>query len=268
MRPLVPILLACVVVLGLASVTAAQNEPAAPKIESARPYIEQICTHLSSTNPRVRYSAREALRNYGGQAVPLIKAARERAKDPHVKAFIDRVLVRVRLPGWRASGKTDAAARKRYMAALRNRAPYDIDRIAMDIHLTFEQIARLDPILRRHFKEVNALWQELREAGATRDKEAYKELNHEIKLMVGKVEPKLRAFLDVKQTDHVKRLMLQLRSGGKFQAQLPGHLQAWQRDLEERWNNRGNLSEAEVEALKEEWGEFKRQAYGKGGGGK
>jgi len=150
MRSLVLIALAFVVLLGLAPSSQAQDRPDKPKIENARPYIEQWCAHLSSTNPRVRFAAREALGTFGAQAVPLIQA-------------------------------------------------------------------------------------------------------------------KLRAFLDVKQTEYVKRLMLQLRSGGKFQ--VPVHLRAWQRDLEERWKNRGNLTEAEVEALKEEWGEFKRQAAGKGGAG-
>jgi len=260
------ILFVCVTVLGPAAGTPAQHEPARPKIENARPYIEQICTHLSSTNPRVRFTAREALRNYGSQAVPLIRAARERTRNPHVKAFIDRTLGRVRILGRLASRKGNAAARKKTVAALRNRPPYDIDRIAVHITLTFEQISKLDPILRRHFKELRKLWGELREAGALKDKEAYQDLNQEIKLMVEKAVPKLQAFLDARQIEYVKRIMLQLRSGGKYEAGLPVHLQAWQRELEERWKNRENLSEAELEALKAEWGEFKRQAYeGRGG---
>ena len=266
MRSLVPIVLGCIVVLGLAAGTDAQAEPAKPKIESARPYIEQQCTHLSSTNPRVRYTAREALRNFGGQAVPLIKAAKDRTEDPNVKAFIDRVLVRVRTAGWLASQKKDPRARTSLRAVTRNRVPYDIDRIAMDINLTFEQIAKLDPILRGHFKELSALWQELRDAGATRDKEAYRELNHEVTLLVKAAEPTLRVFLNVKQTEYVKRLMLRLRSGGAYQ--VPVRLQAWGEDLKRRWENRGSLSEAELKALMEEYGEFKQQAYGKGGGGK
>lgn len=254
------------VVVGLDPVTgaAAQQEPVAPKIESARPFIEQTAAHLISTNPRVRYTAREALVNFGRQAVPLIRAQREKVKDANVRAFLDRTLVRVEQRGWRASMKTDSKARSRYMASLRNRSPYDIDRIAMDINLTFEQVGKLDPILKRHFKDLSDLWAEFREAGAVKDKGAYEDLNAEIRLLVKNAEPKLKVFLDAPQTEHIKRLMLRLRGGGRVDARLSPKLARWQKDLTERWNNRESLSEAEQEELKREWGEFKREAYGGG----
>jgi hypothetical protein len=251
--------------LGLATAATAQEKPVKPEIESARPYIEQTCTHLSSTNPRVRYAAREALRNFGTQAVPLIQAARKKSENPHVQAFIDRVLVRVRSSEWRGAGKTDLEASKNRKVAMKNRAPYDIDRIAMDINLTFEQIARLDPLLRRHVREVAALWAELRAAGALKEKEAYRDLDQEIELLVKKTEPKLRAFLDARQTEQVMRLLRRLGSSGTSRpdSRVPEHLQAWERDLTERWNNRANLTEDERKELMEEWRIFKERAYGK-----
>lgn len=264
MRLRIVILIASAIWPGFATLAAAQQEPAAPKIESARPFIEQTSAHLTSTNPRVRYTAREALMNFGRQAVPLIRAKREKAEDADVKAFLDRTLARMQQRGWRASMKTDPDARRSYLASLRNRSPYDIDRIAMNINLSFAQLGKLDPILKRHFKDLNDLWAEFREAGAVKDKGAYADLNAEIKLLVKNAEPKLKAFLDATQTEHVKRLMLRLRGGGKVEARLSPELAQWQKDLTERWNNRENLSEAEQGELKREWGEFKRRAYGGG----
>ena len=256
----IPFLLLSTSLLGEIAGIAAQSDPPPPKIESAQPFIHQLCKHLSSTNPRVRYTVREALRNLGRQTIPALEAARNSTQDTNVKAFITRTLGHVKLFGWRRSGKMDTTVRKNYMAALRNRPHYDIDRIARDINLTFDQIARLDPILRRHFKEMDALWQELRDAGALKDKEAYRDLNDEIKHMVEKAEPKLRAFLDAKQTEHVKRLMLRLRYRAVKSAvteQLRNGLRAKEEELRRR-----------MEALKAEWKDMKEQAKQGEGKGK
>jgi hypothetical protein len=265
MSPLVPAATASAILCALVALSPAQQQdPPAPGIESARPYLEQTSAHLTSTNPRVRYAAREALANFGRQAVPMIKALRAKVEDPNVRAFLDRTLVRVQQAGWRASMKNDREARRRYLASVRNRRPYDIDRVAMQINLTFAQVGKLDPMLGRHFKQLAALWGEMREAGALKDRAAYRDYNEEVRLLVKDAEPKLGAFLDAKQVEYVKRLMLRLRGGGAVLAKLSPEQQRRQKELTERWNNRENLSEEELEALKREWGEFKREAYGGG----
>lgn len=249
-----------VALLAAASAVVAQDDAGAPsadapKIASPAPFIDSLCTHLSSTNPRVRYTAREGLVNFGAQGMLALRKAREGATDPHVQAFIDRVIARVKLRTLRPAGRSALskprseearAAREAFAAAIRNRPKFDVDRIAMDITLTFEQIAKLEPILTRHFGEVDAMWREVKELGATRDKEAYKALNEEIGLLVEKAEPKLRAFLDEKQTKYVLRLMKR-RYGGAFSSY---SLRAREAEMKDRARALEEAIRAKEEAMK------------------
>ncbi len=242
-------------VLIAASTGIAQEGADAPEIASPAPFIDSLCTHLSSTNPRVRYTAREGLVNFGAQGMLALRKAREGATDPHVQAFIDRVIARVKLRTLRPAGRSALskprseearAAREAFAAAIRSRPKFDIDRIAMDVTLTFDQIAKLEPILTRHFSEVDSMWREMKELGATRDKEAYKALNEEIGLLVEKAEPKLSAFLDEKQTKYVLRLMKR-RYGGAFSSY---SLRAREAEMKDRARALEEALRAKQEALK------------------
>ena len=111
-----------------------------------------------------------------------------------------------------------------------------------------------DPILHRHFREMDGLWREMRDADATKDKGAYAALHAEVRRIAEQAKPKLRQFLDARQTRYVMELMSRFRYGGKpTTSAWSGDLRARERDLTERW-----------EALLEEWRVFKEEAYGVG----
>jgi hypothetical protein len=125
-----------------------------------------------------------------------------------VKAFIDRTLKRI---------KTAAKAAKRgggnQFFSLMSGATggRDIDRIAMELNLKWEQMDQMLPIFTKYDANAKALMKEMQESGGFGDKEAWKDLQEEMKLMRQDAEPEFAKFLDESQA---KRALRYLGQGG------------------------------------------------------
>jgi len=161
--------------------------------------VGDLCKKLSHPNPRIRLAVREALRMVGRDATEAIEQELARAQDPHVKAFIRRVLRLV---------KEGVDPRRRLgFKELRDRDVTfdDIDWLAMELGLTFEQMARLEPILKNHVKELIELYKELRMEEF--DLKVFREFIEENEQMVKDLEPDLKAVLNRRQASYVKRLV-------------------------------------------------------------
>jgi len=212
MRNLIIAVLLSVVVLSLAAVAQEQEKPRSqPAAQpaavplNAQQFIQNMVNQVENKNPRIRFAVREALVTMGSQATPLLQEKKAVVKNVHVKAFITRILSRLK----RAAKHKGRNAIFAGFMGNRNR---DIDRIAMDLNLTFEQMAKLEPVFKKYDKNVKELNAEMKESGAFGDKEAWKDLMDEMKLMAQETEPDLREFLDEKQTKGAMRYLR--RSGG------------------------------------------------------
>lgn len=196
----------------LAQVEPVAPPPAAPPAPAvgeanAQQFIQMMVGQVANKDPRIRFAVREALMAMGSQAVPALKEASQLQVDPHVKAFIARTLDRIQQMAKRATGRG-----AEFLAAL-PMGGRDIDRIAMELSLTFEQMAKLEPVFKNFDKQVRELFAEMKEAGGFADREAWKDLADERKLMEEETRPKLEEFLDEKQTEGAMRY---LRGAGGF----------------------------------------------------
>jgi hypothetical protein len=175
------------------------DEPAAPAAAAESiAFMKDLVQRMESPDARVRFAVREALVVMNRQALPVLNEHKASTQNEHLKAFIDRTIARIKSMQTRAG---------RSWSTMRGR---DLDRLAMDCNLTLEQISQIQPILAKHDKNMQDLWNEFRESGAYRDKEAYKDLQDERKLMVEEAEPGLRKYLNDAQT---KAVMEHLRTG-------------------------------------------------------
>lgn len=173
------------------------------KTINAQQYVKYLVAQINSPDAKLRYSIREALRGMGAQAVVVLQNAKKIEKDPHIKAFIDRTIARIKLQSLARPTGNDRAAMSKYM---RQRfGTVDIDRLAMDAKLTLEQIAKVEPILKRARKEAGDLIEVFSEAGGWRDREAWSDLNEEMKAITDRVKPELRGSLNASQVERVAR---------------------------------------------------------------
>lgn len=183
-----------------AAVATAQRAPAgdtaapAAKAEAVS-FIDHLCGRLTSDDARLRFAAREALVVMGNQCVPALKQASGAQKDPHVQAFIQRTLARI---------KTLSGNKKKRRWTSPGR---DLDRMAMQTNLTLEQVSKLEPLFAKHDKDVKALWAEFRESEGFKDPGGYKDLMAEVKLLAEEATPELEKFLDEKQRKYVAQQM-------------------------------------------------------------
>lgn len=171
-------------------------QPAPP--QNAQQFLNNLVGQVGNKDPRIRFAVREGLVAMGAQATPVLTAAKATHADPHVKAFIDRTLKRVK-----------AMAKRKGRSAMffsMNRGR-DIDRIAMELNLGWEQMAKLGPVFKKFDRDAKDLYAAMREEGGFRDSEAWKDLREEMKLMREEAEPKLSEFLDEKQTKGAMRYM-------------------------------------------------------------
>jgi len=199
-------------VIGLAVLLAvpamAQDEKPASAVKAAESveFMKQLATRMGSKDATVRFAVREALVVMGKRAIAALNARMAEEKDEHVKAFIARTILRLKSIKTTPQGRSYAASRGR-----------DLDRLAMQCGLTLEQIAQIQPLLAKHDKNVKELWAEFREAGAWRDKGAYKDLQEEMKLLAEESEPVLRRYLNEDQMKLVSgQLKGNIRSRGAF----------------------------------------------------
>ncbi len=192
------IILVALLVMPMAAQENAPAKAAGPALESTG-FIQSLCKKMESPNARLRFAVREALVIMGKQTLPVLNAAKAESKNVHLNAFITRTIARV---------KSMKTTRGRTYSTLRSR---DIDRLAMNANLTLEQITQILPILAKYDKNRKELYAEFREAGGYQDKEAYKDLQEELKLMVEEAVPDLKKYLNEKQ---VKTVTSQIRGGG------------------------------------------------------
>jgi len=185
---------------------AASAAPPAANPLNAQQFINVLVQQMGNKDPRIRFALREALVNMGTQALVTLKATKEAQTDPHVKAFIGRTVERIEKIAKRQKGRL--AQFSHFFANVGGR---DIDRIAMDLNLSFDQMAKIDPILKKYDRDVKDLYAAMREEGGFMDKDAWKDLKDEMDLMRGETRPKFEEFLSEDQT---KGAMRYLQSGG------------------------------------------------------
>jgi len=185
-------------VLPLAAQVPVKGKPAVQASESIQ-FMQTIVGKMGSKDARLRFAVREALVVMGKQAIPVLNEAKAGVKCVHLKAFMTRTIARL---------KSIKTFRGRSYPSTRGR---DIDRLAMVVNLTLEQVTNVSPILAKYDKNVKELWAEFKEAGGYTDKEAYKDIQDELKLLVDESRPTLRRYLTEKQVNAVCN---QLRPGG------------------------------------------------------
>lgn len=189
----------------LVTPVAGQDEKPASAVKAAESveFMQQLAARTGSKDARVRFAVREALVVMGRRSIAALNARMAEEKDEHVKAFIARTISRIKRMKTSPQGYTYVASSGR-----------DLDRLAMQCGLTLEQIAQIQPVLAKHDKNVKELWAEFREAGSWRDKEAYKDLQEELKLIAEESEPLLRNYLNDEQLKLISG-QLKARTGGR-----------------------------------------------------
>lgn len=183
-------------------------QPAAPRVapvpaQNAQQFVINLVGQVGNKDPRIRFAVREGLVAMGSQATPVLLAAKPNHTDAHVLAFIDRTLKRLKSTAKRKGG------RNMFFMANRGR---DIDRIAMELNLSWEQMAKLGPVFKKYDRDSKELMAAMREEGGFSDREGWKDLAEEMKLMREETEPKFSEFLDEKQTKGAMRYLG--RAGG------------------------------------------------------
>lgn len=209
------VLLAPVVLATCVGFTAAQADDAAPKDKaSAVEYLQTLVKFMGDDDPRLRLSVREALVVMGTQAVGAINTAKTAAPNDHVRKFMDRTVKRIKdraaTTRNQSNGRNDRGGRRGGGRGGRNMFganTVDIDRLAADANLNWEQMNKVEPVIKKVRKDMGDLWQEFRESGAMRDREAWQDLREEMEAISKDAEPALKEFLDTKQMKQVKRYL-------------------------------------------------------------
>ena len=221
-RMRIPTVALVAVLGGSVHIASGQADDAAPnKSVNAATYIDLLVAQVGNDDPRVRYSVREALRVMGTQAVSALQKAKATHQSEHVKAFISRSVAFIKSRVGRDRQREEARQQRergeRRQPGQRNRRDdrnqVDIDRIAMEATLNWEQIAKLQPIVKKVRKDMTDLMAEFRESGAMRDRDAWNDLREEMKAITTESEPALKEFLDAKQIKRVKRYLDQGTGG-------------------------------------------------------
>jgi len=207
MKHFVLLFLVAGIFTGLALSTPAQDEAAKPApAVNAQKYVTTLIKFMSSPDPRLRFSVREGLRVMGPTAVSAINGAKATEKDKHVKAFMVRTVNLIK-QSQRSNRNQGRMARGNFGNRGRQGREIDIDRLAMDANLTWEQMDKVLPILKKARKDASDLMAEFREAGGSfRDREALADLREEMKTITEEAKPKLKALsLNDKQIKAMER---------------------------------------------------------------
>lgn len=188
-----------------------EAEPVVEVDPNAHAFIQSLVKNVDNKNPRIRYAMREALVAMGHQSTLGLKEAREAQANAHVKAFIDRTLKRIKRAAKQAKRRGPNGARIFSMLSSSAHGTRDIDKIAMELNLTWDQMDKMGPVFKRYDANRKALMKEMKDAGGFSDPEAWKDLNEEMKLMREDCEPEFAKFLDKKQA---KKALRYLGGGG------------------------------------------------------
>jgi len=200
----IPLVAAIVLVAPAASGQEPGDQPAAPAV-NAQVYVKFLVKHCSNDDPRLRFSVREGLRALGQQSVNALNEAKRNEKNKHVRAFIDRTLASIKEV---VRPQTGQGGRRDWMSFMTRRfTSVDIDRIAMDVNLTWEQIEKVEPILKKAGKDAAELWKVFSEAGSVRDPEAWRDFREELKTYGDSVKSKLREHLKPQQVARLERYL-------------------------------------------------------------
>jgi hypothetical protein len=214
MRFTVLLLLAVGLAAGLVGAASAQQAAGAsdPAL-NAQAYTKGLIKYMSSPDPRLRFSVREALRIMGPQAVSAINEAMATESDKHVKAFMARTVEviknanRDRTRAGQPGQPGQPGERGRTPFGGRNQ-DVDIDRVAMEVNLTWEQMDEVLPVLKKARKDAADLMAEFREAGGNfRDREAMRALQEEMSAIAKEAEPKLKKTLSEAQIQQLRRYL-------------------------------------------------------------
>lgn len=212
------------VILGMAVPAAAQEqaEPTRTKPDPAAlaAHVTMLVANVGSPDPRVRYAIREALIPMGTIAVAALNSAKKDHTDKRVRAFIARTVKAVKAKakrgqrGRRGGGTFDrggggrGGGRGRGMGFFGRSSEVDIDKVAMDGNLTWDQMDQVLPVIKSVRKESSALMSELMEAegwAAFRDEGIRSDLNAALVETAKEGADKLAKFLKPEQVRQVKR---------------------------------------------------------------
>ena len=177
--------------------------PAAVPQQNAQQFIQSLVGQVGNQDPRVRFAVREGIVAMGAQSVPLLKAVKETQTSAHVKAFIDRTLKRIQ-----SMAKREKKGFGSMVFSLGGgNGNRDIDRIAMELNLTWEQMDKLPAVFKKYDRDVKELMAAMREEGGFADSEAWKDLREEMKLMQEGARPALQEFLNESQSERAMRYL-------------------------------------------------------------
>lgn len=189
--------------------SAASAAPPAANPLNAQQFVNVLVQQMGNKDPRIRFALREALVSMGAQALVTLKAAKEAQTNPHVKAFIDRTVERIEKIAKRKKGRYG-----QFSSFFANVGGRDIDRIAMDLNLSFDQMGKIEPILKKYDRDVKDLYAAMREEGGFTDKDAWRDLKDEMDLMREETKPKFEEFLSEDQTKGAMRYLQRSGFGG------------------------------------------------------
>jgi hypothetical protein len=152
----------------------------------------------------------------GPQAISAINEAKGGEKNKHVVAFMNRT---VKLIKSARTAQRDRGGQqgRRGMRGQRGGRDIDIDRIAMDANLNWEQIEKTLPLLEKARKDRSALMQEFRDAGGNfRDPEARADLTEEMKTIAEEAKSKAKGFLSPAQVKQLDRYLNPMSRMGRM----------------------------------------------------
>lgn len=209
--------------VGLVHTAPAQEAAgAADTAVTAQAYVKSMVSYMGNPDPRLRYSVREALRVMGPQAISAINEAMATETNKHVKAFMARTVEVIKsTTRERAQADQPDQPGARGPGAFAARAlEVDIDRVAMEANLTWEQMDEVLPILKKARKDMTDLMAEFRNSGGNfRDQDAMRDLREEMNAIVKDAETKAKKMLSEAQIQQIRRYLNPMgprMDGGRF----------------------------------------------------
>lgn len=191
------------------------DTPSTEDREAQVAHLQMLVANVGHDDPRVRYAIRQALLPLGSSAIAALNGAKARFTDKHVRAFVARTVKaikarRSRDNGRRGNRSTFGGGRDRRGGGGRfgGSTDVDIDKVAMDANLTWDQMDKVLPIIREVRKDSRQLWTDLMEAegwNAFRDETVRKDLDAAMLDLSKTGATKLAKVLKPEQLEPAKR---------------------------------------------------------------